>query len=238
MNILILGSAGAGKTLLTGRFGSYLKEEGYKVRLVNLDPGVVTLPYKPDFDVRERFTLEQIMKEKGLGPNGAIVEAMEMLSRTEIPRYDADFVLIDTPGQLEVFAFRNSGPKIASQLKERFGLFLIDATSPIGTLPGLLLYSLTISYTLGLDKLVNVLNKIDLLDERRKEVIHTTILERIPMHKDREGILTELGDEIGQLLNRFTSTHRTPMVSAISREGFDELLSVIYEVQCVCGDID
>jgi hypothetical protein len=52
MNILILGSAGAGKTLLTGRFGSYLKEEGYKIRLVNLDPGVVTLPYKPDFDIR------------------------------------------------------------------------------------------------------------------------------------------------------------------------------------------
>ena len=238
MNILILGSAGAGKTLLTGMFGSYLKEEGYKIRLVNLDPGVVMLPYKPDFDIRKYFTLEQIMNEKGLGPNGAIVEAMEMLSKTEIPRYEADFILIDTPGQLEVFAFRNSGPKIAGQLREKFGLFLIDATSPIGSLLGLLLYSMTISYTLGLDKLVNVLNKIDLLDEGKKEVIHTTILERMPMHEDRGGILAELGEEIGQLLNRFTYTHRTPMVSAMSREGFDELLSVIYEVQCACGDID
>ena len=36
------------------------------------------------------------MKRERLGPNGAVIRAMEKLENIEIPNYDEDFVLIDT----------------------------------------------------------------------------------------------------------------------------------------------
>lgn len=56
------------------------------------------------------------MRDEGLGPNGAVLKAMELLSKAKIPMFKDDFVLVDTPGQLEVFAFHTSGPKILGQL--------------------------------------------------------------------------------------------------------------------------
>ena len=121
MQIAILGSAGSGKTLITARFGEFLEKEGYTVKRSNLDPGVLSLPYEPDFDVRDYFTLEEIMRKENLGPNGAILEAMDRLSKLKLPSYNADYVLIDTPGQLEVFAFRDSGPAIFKGMKDFYG---------------------------------------------------------------------------------------------------------------------
>ena len=66
MNVFILGPAGSGKSLLTANFASYLTDEGYKVRTVNLDPEVLSLGYKADFDVRENFTIEGIMRRLNL----------------------------------------------------------------------------------------------------------------------------------------------------------------------------
>jgi molybdopterin-guanine dinucleotide biosynthesis protein len=46
-----VGTAGSGKTTLTGAFGRHLEENGYSVAYVNLDTGVKTLPYSPDMDL-------------------------------------------------------------------------------------------------------------------------------------------------------------------------------------------
>ncbi len=237
MQIAILGSAGSGKTLITARFGEFLEKEGYTVKRLNLDPGVLSLPYEPDFDVRDYFTLEEIMRKENLGPNGAILEAMDRLSKLKLPSYNADYVLIDTPGQLEVFAFRDSGPAIFKGMKDFYGIFIIDATSSLKAIPGLLLYSLTIQYTLGIERIVNVVNKVDLIDSEKRKALNELAL-RFRTEGERKGMLSELEDEIGRLLDRFVYVHRTPMVSAVTGEGFDELLTVLYEVKCVCGDLD
>ena len=128
MNVMILGPAGCGKSLLTEKFSAYLEKEGYSVRYVNLDPGCLSISYRCSFDVREKITVEQIMKEERLGPNGAMIRAMEKLENIRIPDYDADFVLIDTPGQLEIFSFHRCGPKIVNQLKDLIGVFILDAS--------------------------------------------------------------------------------------------------------------
>lgn len=237
MNVAVLGSAGSGKTLLTSNFSKFLRKEGYSVRLLNLDPGVISLPYVPDFDVRNYFTLDGIMRETGLGPNGAMLEAMDRLIALDIPEMDADFVIYDTPGQLEVFAFRDSGRAIFKGMKDAYGLFVIDATSSLNALPGLLLYSLTIHYTLELERIINVVNKVDLIDEGRKRAIKEMV-ERFRPMKKAGGMLQELEAEIGDLLNRFVYVHRTPLISARTMEGFNELLTVLYEVKCTCGDLD
>ncbi|RJS87955.1 hypothetical protein CW704_01215 [Candidatus Bathyarchaeota archaeon] len=135
MNVMILGPAGCGKSLLTEKFGAYLEREGYSVKYVNLDPGCLSVSYKCSFDVRERITVERIMKRERLGPNGAVIRAMEKLENIEIPNYDEDFVPIDTPGRLEIFSFHRCGPKIINQLKDPVGIFILDASIGVKDLP-------------------------------------------------------------------------------------------------------
>ena len=57
MDIFVLGPAGSGKSLFVKNFSEYLISEGYKVGLVNLDPGVLNLNYKPDFDIKKYLLL-------------------------------------------------------------------------------------------------------------------------------------------------------------------------------------
>ena len=87
---------------------------------VNLDPGVRIIPYVPDIDIRDFIVLEEIMEEYGLGPNGGMILASDLMVnylddlRYEIDEFNPDWVLVDTAGQLELFAFRETGPLIAS----------------------------------------------------------------------------------------------------------------------------
>jgi len=238
MDVVVLGPAGSGKSLLTWRFGEYLLREGYSVRFVNLDLDVLAVPYRCDFDVRERFTVEGIMAEEGLGPNGAVLRAMDMLSGTRIPVFNGDFVLYDTPGQLEVFAFRSSGPKIVGQLSDSVGVFIIDATIGVDDLPSAYLYSLAISYRLGINTLM-VVNKVDLLDRveagRLSRFLQNPkiLLKKVKMM----GVLADIYLPILKVLGKVIPAQRIPMVSAKTGEGFDGLLTMLHEVKCACGDL-
>jgi len=118
----LIGTAGSGKSLLTASFTNWLKTQKQNVITVNLDPGVFTLPYTPDIDVRDSISVEGIMEKYRLGPNGALVMAADLIAEeserlgTEIESYRPDFVVVDTLGQTEIFAFRASGPYIAKEL--------------------------------------------------------------------------------------------------------------------------
>jgi len=120
--VFIIGTAGSGKSLLTASFSEWLRMAKQDVITVNLDPGVITLPYTPNIDIRDYFRIEDIMREYGLGPNGALVMAADLIAEEtdrledEITGFKSDYVLIDTPGQMELFSFRASGPYIASEL--------------------------------------------------------------------------------------------------------------------------
>ncbi len=237
MEVLVLGPAGSGKSLLTGNFGPYLQKEGYTVKYMNLDPGVLDTSYKPDFDVREKFTVEQIMKHESLGPNGAILRAMDMLAELEVPIYEVDFTLIDTPGQLEPFIFRDAGEKIVKKLRDCCCIFIIDATSPKHTLPSFYLYSLAAKYTLGVNMVI-VLNKVDLLEaEKIKEFKVFLENPEFTLKNSLEGLRSEIDSEIASILKRFLPAQRIPFVSAKTWEGFEDLLAVLYEAKCVCGDL-
>ena len=52
---------------------------GRKCSVVNLDPANDRTSYTPALDVRELVTLEEIMAEDALGPNGGILYALEEL---------------------------------------------------------------------------------------------------------------------------------------------------------------
>jgi GTPase SAR1 family protein len=114
---------GSGKSLLTGAFANWLQLQKQNVTAVNLDPGVVTLPYTPDIDIRDYIKIEQLMDEYKLGPNGALIMAADLIAEEterlsdEIATFKPDIALIDTHGQMERFAFRQSGPYLANEHK-------------------------------------------------------------------------------------------------------------------------
>ena len=135
--VFIIGTAGSGKSLLTAAFNEWLKLSKQNVITVNLDPGVLTLPYTPEIDIRDYIKIEQLMEQYELGPNGALIMAADLIAEEtdrlgdEIASFRPDIVLIDTPGQMELFAFRASGPYIASELTKepKAIIYLFDSVS-------------------------------------------------------------------------------------------------------------
>jgi GTPase SAR1 family protein len=133
--VFIIGTAGSGKSLLTASFSKWLRVGKQKTATVNLDPGVLTLPYVPDIDIRDYINISELMKEYGLGPNGALVMAADLVAEEaerlgrEIEDLKSDVVIVDTPGQMELFAFRASGPYIANELTKepKAIVYLFDA---------------------------------------------------------------------------------------------------------------
>jgi GTPase SAR1 family protein len=238
MNIFVLGPAGSGKSLFVKNFSIYLISEGYKVRTINLDPGVLELGYKPDFDIRSMFTVESIMREMGLGPNGAILEAMDRLSRVGLPKFrDADHILFDTPGQLEPFLFRDAGRIIVGSFEDRCCLFLGDLPALKGNLLSFYLYALTAYYTLETETIA-VLNKADLLCEKDLEEIREMVKDPAnALSRKPSNLREEMDIELLRTLRAFFPPKRVPIISAMTGMGFEEILTILYEIKCACGDL-
>ncbi|MDG6938737.1 MAG: ATP/GTP-binding protein, partial [Nitrososphaerota archaeon] len=100
----VTGTAGSGKSLLTAALKTWYANRGEGAIAVNLDPGVVELPYEPDVDIRERVQLQDVMEDYGLGPNGALILAADLTAtklaeiQDEIDSFKTENVIVDTPG--------------------------------------------------------------------------------------------------------------------------------------------
>lgn len=179
--VFIIGTAGSGKSLLTAAFSEWLKLSKQDVAIVNLDPGALTLPYNPDIDARDYISVERIMDEYGLGPNGALIMAADMIAEEidefarEIAELRSDIIVVDTPGQMELFAFRASGPFIVNELTKgpKAIVYLFDAVfsaHPLNYVSNMFLSAAV--YSRFLLPQVHVLSKCDLLSEREiKQII-------------------------------------------------------------------
>ena len=178
--VFLIGTAGSGKSLLTASFAEWLKIGKQNVITMNLDPGVLTLPYEPEIDVREYINLERLMKDYGLGPNGALIMAADLIAeetetlRMEIEDFNPDIVLVDTPGQMELFAFRASGPYIVAELtKEPKAIaYLFDSvfsSDPLNYVSNLYLSAAV--YNRFLAPQIHVLSKCDLLSKEKRNSV-------------------------------------------------------------------
>ncbi len=180
--IFIIGTAGSGKTTLVAAFNEWLRTGKQDVAVVNLDPGVVNLPYTPDVDVRDYVDVESLMEENKLGPNGALIVAADMVAdrieeiSDEIQELKSDVVLVDTSGQMELFAFRASGPYVANELlkgEPRTIVYLFDAVfsfNPLNYVSNMFL-SAAVQNRFFLPQ-IHVLSKSDLLPkEHLKKIV-------------------------------------------------------------------
>lgn len=178
--IYFTGTAGAGKTRLVQAFAGYLKTAGYDAITVNLDPGTESTAFEPDVDVREWIRLADVMQEYNLGPNGAQVAASDLMAlkvfevKQAISEFKTDYILVDTPGQIELFAFRESSKAIVDALSgDRSTVAFLFDPALAKTASGfvsLLLLSATIEFRFRLPML-NLLTKSDLLTPEQLEEI-------------------------------------------------------------------
>jgi GTPase SAR1 family protein len=172
--LYVVGTAGCGKSTLVAAYKEWTTYQGFDAVALNLDPGAETLPYDPDVDIRDWIRLAEVMEEYGLGPNGAQIIAADLiaLNAEEVAEvlegYRTDYVLVDTPGQMELFTFRESSRVVIDVLGRdaSFLLYLSDpilAKQPSGLVSSLLL-SATCQFRHALPFL-NVLAKCDVLSE-------------------------------------------------------------------------
>jgi len=178
--VFTIGTAGSGKSLLTAVFSEWLKMSKQDISIVNLDPGASALPYTPDIDVRNYVDVRKLMDDYGLGPNGAFVMAADLIAdeveelSKEIEELKSDIVLVDTPGQMELFAFRASGPYIASNLTQepKAIVYLFDAVfslNPSNYVSNLFLSAAV--YNRFLLPQIHLLSKCDLLPKEESNRI-------------------------------------------------------------------
>jgi GPN-loop GTPase len=176
----IIGTAGSGKSLFTAALGEWLKLSKQDVAIVNLDPGALKLPYSPDVDVRNYLDVGNLMEKYDLGPNGALILAADLIAdeieniAKEIDAVDADIVLVDTPGQMELFAFRASGPYIVNELTKepKAIVYLFDAVfsiNPLNYVSNMFLSAAV--YNRFFQPQVHLLSKCDLLPKKEVEKI-------------------------------------------------------------------
>lgn len=247
--VVFIGPAGAGKSSLVYAYSKWLEETfGYKVYRVNLDPAADYIPYTPDFDVRSIINVHRIAIEYGLGPNGALLKSMDILAskiniiEETISNIDSDFVLIDTPGQMEIFIFRDIAIKLMNILKrisrQFVAVFVVDADiiNRYEDYAFISIMSVAMQARLGVD-VIPIINKIDLV--LKIDVIGDLVsdVEIVIEKLKTSGTYGEMMSNILNTIWLYAKATRVPRVSAKTLENIEELHRIIHELTCVCGDL-
>ena len=240
--IFLVGTAGSGKSLLASKILDYYSRNGAFVGMLNLDPGVENLPYTCDIDVRDYVDIVQIMKQYDLGPNGSMIMANDLLAskiddlQQEIDNVNPDYLIIDTPGQIELFAYRTSGPFLVQNLnvEEKVSIFLHDGslmTSP-SNFVSIALLATSVKLRLGISQ-INVLTKTDLIEDKIKDILKwSTNMASLEdaLAKDSDGENYTLAVNILRSLNLGGFAQGTIPISNATGEGMVNLQAALSRV--------
>ena len=178
--IFVVGTAGAGKSSLVTAYQRWARFLEVDVMAINLDPGAERVHYDPEFDVRDLVSLSDVMSEYDLGPNGAQILAADLVASQaedvfeQIEGLSGDMLIVDTPGQVELFAFREASSHLVDVLGQGRAclIFLFDpmlSRTPSGFVSQMLLSSI-VHFRVGLPT-ANFLSKTDLLEPEELETI-------------------------------------------------------------------
>ncbi len=242
-NLYFIGTAGAGKSTLVHSFQVWMNSQGLDCVTVNLDPGAESIPYAPDVDVRDWINLQGVMDEQELGPNAAQVAAADLLALNAkeiadvMETFDTSYFLIDTPGQIELFTFRSSGPVIVDAFgRDDSALLYLNDPNLVRTATGFIssvLLSATVQFRHGLPFL-NVLSKSDLLEEVDLERIVKWSLDPFALYEalfaDGTTPKTLLDVEFLKSMETIGVYRRLVPVSSEIMFGFEEIYNQVQQV--------
>jgi GTPase SAR1 family protein len=237
--LLFIGMAGTGKTTLVQRINSYLSSLKKKRYVMNLDPAVKSLPYKANIDIRQTVDYKKVREQYNLGPNGAILTSLNLFTTkfdqvlSLIESKIVEYVLIDTPGQIELFTWSASGGIIGESLGCTFPtcvLYLVDTPrneSPV-TFMSNMLYACSILYKTRLPFIL-VFNKTDVLPhEFMLEWMNDFEAYQEALEADGgEGYMSTLMNSMCLVLEEFYQGIRVVGVSAYTGQGMEELFEAV-----------
>jgi GTPase SAR1 family protein len=179
---LVIGPAGSGKSTYCSNLARHCEDIRRPLRLMNLDPAAEYFDYKPDVDVRELISLDDVLddEEVTFGPNGGLVFCMEFIAEnlewldTELGDDDDDYWAIDCPGQIELYTHLEVMRTLVEHLQHCHfrvcAVFLVDvqAVTDVGKFIGSTLASLSAMVTLEVPH-VNVFTKLDMLQTQEEK---------------------------------------------------------------------
>ncbi|KAK5737533.1 hypothetical protein LTR17_006578 [Elasticomyces elasticus] len=196
--IICVGMAGSGKTTFMQRINAHLHQQSQQTPssaappyVLNLDPAVRSVPFDTNIDIRDSVNYKEVMRQYNLGPNGGILtslnlfatkidQVMNLLEKRCLPPKPTQpqpeakpvpsYILLDTPGQIEVFVWSASGSILLSSLASSFPTviaYVIDTprtTANTSTFMSNMLYAISILYKTRLPMIL-VFNKTDVKGE-------------------------------------------------------------------------
>jgi len=241
--LYVVGTAGSGKSSLTAAYSDWLRQNEQSVATVNLDPAAAVLPYEPDIDVREYVDYERIMLMYGLGPNAALIASVREVVReidnliSEVSDLSVDYVLIDTPGQLELFAFRKEGRSIVGALREYPSVlvYLLDpaASQTTRLFASSLFLATSVYLSLNLQTIIAI-TKLDIVPARIMRRIRRWISSQEALEVDIEsksqGMQMLITRDIVQILHDVGRMFPAVTVSSKTLEGVGELHAAVTRI--------
>jgi len=234
--ILVLGMAGSGKSTFVQRLTSYLLMKQQPPYIINLDPAVHEVAYPVNIDIRDTVKYKEVMKQYNLGPNGGIMTSLNLFSTKfeqvinfiETKKDTYKNIILDTPGQIEVFTWSASGSIITETLAATYPtviVYVMDTarcTNPV-TFMSNMLYACSIMYKTKLPFIV-LLNKVDIVD-------HSFVLDWMNDFESFQDALNPDGSYASNLtrslslvLDQFYQNLHCVGVSSMTGFGMDEFL--------------
>lgn len=236
---LFIGMAGSGKTSLVQRLATHLREAGKPPYIVNLDPATQHLPYEANIDIRDTVNYKAVMKEYGLGPNGAILTSANLFATRfdkvvticNMRAHEHEHFFVDTPGQIEIFTWSASGMIVTEMLASDFCttiLFVLDTPQCQNPqfLTSNLLQAVSVLYRSRLS-VVLVFNKIDVASHNPlTEWLSDMNLFQNELDTGKSYAAT-LSQSLNMILKEFYDHLKIVGVSAAKGNGIQELVDIL-----------
>mmetsp|Transcript_8741 Transcript_8741/g.7821 ORF Transcript_8741/g.7821 Transcript_8741/m.7821 type:complete len:270 (+) Transcript_8741:39-848(+) len=174
---LVMGPAGVGKSTFCKIIQEHCRLCHRTIHVGNLDPAAENFQYESSFDIKDLINLDEVMNDLGYGPNGGLVYCMEYLLQNiewlhdELNNYvDDDYIIIDCPGQIELYSHLPIMHTLVNQLVswgfQVVSVYLLDALfilDPSKFISGCML-SLSCMLQLEIPH-INVITKCDIADK-------------------------------------------------------------------------
>ncbi|CAG8446683.1 4149_t:CDS:2 [Dentiscutata heterogama] len=229
--LLCIGMAGSGKTTFMQRLNAHLHSVKKPPYVLNLDPAVTQLPFTANIDIRDTVNYKEVMKQYNLGPNGGILTSLNLFTTKfdQVLEFISkraptlEHIIVDTPGQIEIFTWSASGAIITDAMAATYPCvvaYVIDTprtTSP-ATFMSNMLYACSILYKTKLPFIL-VFNKTDV-------VSHEFAVRWMTDFETFQQALQKDSSYMSSLMN---SMCLVVGVSAITGAGMDEFFKAVDE---------